>query len=243
MGNQNPDIALTINGLAVNAHSGITLVEAAWQAGVPQITSVGCMEGVCGSCRVMLRRGKEVTVGLACQTFVENGIEVVFLPPASAPQHHYEISDFNDGWDLNARFHKIFPEAARCRHCHGCNIACPKGIAAEHGVALAVAGRYREAGEAFFECIMCELCDAACPELIAPAHVGLFSRRVTAHLHLRPPNLISRLEELRQNKSETLPDRRSKDATPDNEIRHARPPVSERANASLSDFHVKEKDE
>ena len=60
-----------------------------------------------------------------------------------------------------------------------------------------------EAGEAFFECVMCELCDAACPELIAPAHVGLFSRRVTAHFHLRPPNLIHRLEELRQAKSGT----------------------------------------
>ena len=200
---QPPDVALTINGLAVNASAGVTLVEAAWHAGVPQITSVGCMEGVCGSCRVMLRRGKEVTVGLACQTFVESGIEVVFMPPASAPQHHYEISDLDDGWDLHARFHKIFPEASRCRHCHGCNIACPKGIAVENGVAQAAAGRYREAGETFFECIMCELCDSACPELIAPAHVGLFSRRVTAHFHLRPPNLINRLEELRQSKSKT----------------------------------------
>jgi hypothetical protein len=67
---------------------------------------------------------------------------------------------------------------------------------------------------------MCELCDAACPELIAPAHVGLFSRRVTAHLHLRPPNLIKRLEELRQDTPETA-----------------------RATDSLRDTHVKEKDE
>jgi len=197
-GGQQPDLALTINGLAVNAPAGMTLVEAAWHAGVPRITGVGCMEGVCGSCRVMLRRGKEVTVGLACQTFAESGIEVVFMPPASAPQHHYEIGDFKDGWDIHARFHKIFPEASRCRHCHGCDNSCPKGITVENGVALAAAGRYRDAGEAFFECVMCELCDVACPELIAPAHVGLFSRRITAHFHLRPPNLIHRLEELRQ---------------------------------------------
>ena len=191
-------VALTINGLAVDASTDMTLVEAAWHGGVPRVTNIGCMEGVCGSCRVMLRRGKEVSVGLACQTFVEDGIEVVFMPPASAPQHHYDIGDLKDGWDIHARFHKIFPEASRCRHCHGCVKACPKGIAVEDGVALAAAGRYREAGEAFFECVMCELCDAACPELIAPAHVGLFSRRVTAHFHLRPPNLIHRLEELRQ---------------------------------------------
>jgi ferredoxin len=192
------EVALKINGLAVNAPASMTIVEAAWHGGVPRVTGVGCLEGVCGSCRIMLRRGKQVTVGLACQTFVEPGIEVVFLPPASAPRHHYEIGDFKDAWDTQARFQKIFPEAARCRHCHGCVVSCPKGIAVEEGVALAAAGRFRDAGEAFFECIMCELCDVACPELIAPAHVGLFCRRVTAHFHLRPPNLIHRLEQQRQ---------------------------------------------
>jgi len=193
-----PEVALTINGLAVNAPTGTTIVEAAWHGGVPRVTSVGCLEGVCGSCRIMVRRDGKVTVGLACQTFVEPGIEVVFLPPASAPQHHYDIADFKDSWDIQARFHKIFPEAARCRHCHGCVVSCPKGIAVEEGVELAAAGRFHDAGETFFECIMCELCDVACPELIAPAHVGLFSRRITAHFHLRPPNLIQRLEEQRQ---------------------------------------------
>jgi succinate dehydrogenase/fumarate reductase-like Fe-S protein len=191
-------VALTINGVAVVAHAGATVVEAAWQGGVPKVTGVGCMEGVCGSCRIMLRKGKQVTVGLACQTFVENGIDVIFLPPASAPRHYYQLSEFNDSWDIHALFQDIFPEAARCRHCHGCVVSCPKGISVEEGVAQASAGRFRDSGETFFECVMCELCDGACPELIAPAHVGLFSRRVTAHFHLRPPNLIHRLEELRQ---------------------------------------------
>ncbi len=203
-GASQPEVALTINGLAITAPAEMTIVEAAWHGGVPRVTGAGCLEGVCGSCRIMLRRDKKVTVGLACQTFVEPGIEVVFLPPASAPRHHYEISDFKDGWDIQARFHKIFPEASRCRHCHGCVVSCPKGISVEEGVTLAAAGRFRDAGEAFFECIMCELCDVACPELIAPAHVGLFCRRVTAHFHLRPPNLIHRLEELRQHNQETL---------------------------------------
>lgn len=198
---QHQSVTLTINGLPVSADTGMTLVEAAWHAGVPRVTNVGCMEGVCGSCRTMLRRGKQVTVGLACQTFAEDGIEAVFLPPASAPQHHYDIDDFRDGWDINARFQEIFPEASRCRHCHGCDNACPKGIKVENGVAQAATGRYRDAGETFFECIMCELCDVACPELIAPAHVGLFSRRITAHFHLRPPNLINRLEELRKERA------------------------------------------
>lgn len=193
-------VTLTINGQSVIAHGGTTVVEAAWEGGVPRVTSIGCMEGVCGSCRIILKQGAKVSLGLACQTFVEEGLEVIFLPPQAAPRHHYELSDFKDGWDIHARFQEIFPEAARCRHCHGCNVSCPKDIKVEEGVAQASAGRFQAAGEIFFECVMCDLCDSACPEFIAPAHVGLFSRRVTAHFHLRPPNLINRLEELRQEK-------------------------------------------
>ncbi|HUW51688.1 MAG TPA: hypothetical protein VMV75_11805 [Sulfuricella sp.] len=191
-------VDLLINGVQVRAEPHMTIVEAAWAGGVPRVTGVGCLEGVCGSCRILLRRGPAVSVALACETFAEHGIEVLFLPAPAAARHQYELTDFKDGWDIQARFQEIFPEAARCRHCHGCVQSCPKGIAVEEGIALAAAGRFREAGEAFFECVMCELCDSACPEQIAPAHVGLFSRRITAFFHLRPPNLIHRLEELRQ---------------------------------------------
>jgi succinate dehydrogenase/fumarate reductase-like Fe-S protein len=192
------DFELTINGQRARAHAGMTVVEAAWQNGVPRVRGVGCLEGVCGSCRILLRHQGGVTVALACQTFVQPAMEVVFLPPQSAPRHHYDIDDFEDSWASQARFHEIFPEAARCRHCHGCVVSCPKGIRVEEAITLAATGRFRDAGEMFFECVMCELCDSACPEQIAPAHVGLFCRRVTAHFHLRPPNLIHRLEELRQ---------------------------------------------
>jgi succinate dehydrogenase/fumarate reductase-like Fe-S protein len=193
-------VSLTINGIAVQAHTGMTVVEAAWAGGVPRVHGAGCLEGVCGSCRVMLRRSGTVSVGLACQTFAEQDLEAVFLPAAPPPRHHYVIESFTDSWDVQARFHDIFPEAAHCRHCHGCVASCPKGIAVEDAVALAAAGRFAEAGEAFIECVMCDLCDGACPEQIAPAHVGLFCRRITAHFHLRPPNLIHRLEEMRQGK-------------------------------------------
>jgi len=193
-------VNLIINGGAIVATPSMTLVEAAWHGGVPRVTGVSCLESVCGSCRVMLRRGTEVTVNLACQTFVEDGIEAVFLPPQATPKHHYEIGEFNDSWNTLARFHEIFPEAAHCRHCHGCVRSCPKGIDVESAIDLAAAGHFRDAGEAFLECVMCELCDSACPEQIAPAHVGLFCRRVSAHYRLRPPNLIQRLEEQRKDR-------------------------------------------
>jgi ferredoxin len=195
-------IELLINGMPVRAEPQMTVIEAAWAGGVPRVTGVGCLEGVCGSCRILVRRGKDVGVALGCETFVEQGMEALFLPAPGTPRHQYQMSDLADGWDIQARFQEIFPEASRCRHCHGCVQSCPKGISVEEGVALAAAGRYREAGELFLECVMCELCDSACPEHIAPAHVGLFCRRSTAYFHLRPPNLIHRLEELKQEQSD-----------------------------------------
>jgi len=196
-------VELTINGVLIRATKGLTLIEAAWESGVPSFISAGCLEGVCGSCRIMLRRNKEVTVNLACQVFAENGLDVVFLPSPATAIHRYKIGELKDDWDTEAQFHQIFPESSNGRHCHGCVTSCPKGIVVEDGVLLAASGHFRDAGEVFFECIMCELCDASCPDLIAPSHVGLFSRRVTAHFHLRPPNLIHRLEELRQEKLPT----------------------------------------
>ncbi len=62
---------------------------------------------------------------------------------------------------------------------------------------LAAAGKYTEASNIFSDCIMCDLCMTGCPEQIAPNYVGLFARRVTAHFHSRPPNLIKRLEQIR----------------------------------------------
>jgi succinate dehydrogenase/fumarate reductase-like Fe-S protein len=194
-------VDLLINGIAVRADPQMTIVEAAWAGGVPRITSVGCLEGVCGSCRVLVKRGREVKVALACETFVEQGMEAVFLPAPATATRRYDLADLADGWDTQARFHEIFPEAIHCRHCSGCVNSCPKGIRVEEGVEMAAAGHFREAGAAFLECVMCELCDVACPENISPAHVGLFSRRITAHYYLRPPNLIQKLEDNRKDKS------------------------------------------
>lgn len=71
---------------------------------------------------------------------------------------------------------------------------------------LAAKGRFSEAGDLFIECVMCDLCMTACPEHISPNHVGLFSRRVTAYFHIRPSNLINRLETLRKGGLRVRPD-------------------------------------
>ena len=193
-------VTATINGKSITAPGDLSVIQALWHSGYPRIKSVGCLEGVCGSCRVFVRRheSSDITTELGCQVLIEQGMQVNFLGfPAEAAQH-YQLADIRNSWEVQSNFHTIFPEADQCRHCGGCNITCPVGIDVEHSVILASKGRFKEAGDLFTECVLCDLCQTACPESISPNHVGIFSRRVTAHLHLRPSNLINRLEKIRK---------------------------------------------
>ncbi|MFV2015140.1 MAG: ferredoxin, partial [Candidatus Heimdallarchaeota archaeon] len=165
-----------------------------------RIKSIGCLDGVCGSCRVLVRRKGEqdVTTELGCEVIIEEGMQVIFLTFPESTQQVYKLENIRNSWEVQANFHEIFPEAENCRHCGGCTQSCPKGISVERGVILAEKGRFKEAGDLFTECVLCDLCQSACPEHISPNYVGIFSRRVTAYLHIRPSNLINRLEKLRK---------------------------------------------
>lgn len=193
-------LQLKIDGHEITASNDSSIIQALWAAGYPRIKGVGCLEGVCGSCRVMLRRDQQsgVEMALGCQTLVEDGMEVMFLDFPTPSRHSYHLEPISSSWEVQSQFHEIFPEAEHCRKCGGCNAACPKGINIQKGVKLASNGNFREAGELFTECITCDLCMTGCPENIAPNRVGLFARRATAHFHGRPPNLIHRLEQIRR---------------------------------------------
>ncbi len=200
--NTNPSenvVSLTINGKSIVAPDSLSVIQALWHAGYPRVKGVGCLEGVCGSCRVMVRRADsdELRMELGCQLLIEEGMDVFFSVFDTPSHHFYQLSKISTSWDVQTEFHHIFPEAEKCRHCHGCNKACPKDIDVETGVDLAVKGRFRESGELFVECVMCNLCMTGCPEFIDPNHVGLFARRVTGYFHTRPSNLINQLEAIR----------------------------------------------
>ena len=142
--------------------------------------------------------------GKVMEVLIEEGMEVNFLVFPTPTHHTYDLSEIKNSWEVQAHFGRIFPEADHCRHCSGCTTSCPKGIDVEKGVELANRGQFREAGELFVECVMCNFCMTACPEFIAPNHVGIFARRVTAYFHIRPSNLINRLERLRKGELQIL---------------------------------------
>jgi len=202
------EVTLTINGNILSAPKTLSVIQALWHAGYPRIKGAGCLGGVCGSCRVMVRRkdSVELNMELGCQLLVEEGMDVFFLVFPTPTQHAYHLSEIKTSWNVQTDFNRIFPEAEKCRHCHGCNQACPKGIDVELGVELAAKGRFKESGELFVECVMCNLCMTGCPEFIDPNHVGLFSRRVTGYFHTRPSNLINRLEAIRTGELDVITD-------------------------------------
>jgi len=201
--NQSPSedvIDLTFDGNPIKSAPGMSLLQAWTGAGLPLTENVGCMgQGVCGACRVLLRRPGErlASTALACETLVEAGMQVSFIDhfPASR-SHAYDLHNLSDSWSAIEKIDQVFPEAKHCRHCGGCDRACPKGIEVQNMVNLAAAGHTDAAASLFDHCVMCNLCVAACPEHIAPAHLGQFVRRMTASITLRPADLISRLREI-----------------------------------------------
>ncbi len=197
-----PSLALTIDGHAIEASPGASLIQAWIAAGMPLTANVGCMgQGVCGACRVLVRREGDriATTALACETRAEAGMQVAFVDHFPARRSHaYDLRATTDSWQALASIDATFPEAKHCRHCGGCDAACPKAIEVQKAVTLAVEGRALAAGALFEHCVMCNLCVAACPEHIAPAHLGQFLRRMAASLTLRPGDLIQRLREIEE---------------------------------------------
>ncbi len=193
-------VDVVFDGHAIAAHPGVSLLQAWMAAGLPLTENVGCMgQGVCGACRVLVRRPGDRLAGtaLACETQVEAGMQISFLDhfPARRP-HRYVLENLTDSWSIAEQIDTVFPEARHCRHCGGCDSACPKGIPVQRMVNLAAEGQVFAAAELFDACVMCNLCVAACPEHIDPAHLGQFTRRMQAALTLRPADLMQRLRQI-----------------------------------------------
>ncbi|MDK4688777.1 4Fe-4S dicluster domain-containing protein [Kingella negevensis] len=191
---------LVIDGLEVEADKNDTIIQAYAKAGKAITANVGCMgQGVCGSCRCLVRKEGErsAETKLGCETKIEPGMQVSFLD-YFLPEHvhYYDVQSAGDGWNWLEEVDETFPEAKNCRHCGGCDTACPKGLQVQNGVAQVVAGDFSTAANTFDECVMCNLCTLACPENIRPNHVGLFARRMKAACTLRPVDLMRRLQEI-----------------------------------------------
>ena len=191
---------LVIDGKEIQAPANSSIIQALAHAGKAITANVGCMgQGVCGSCRCLVRKEGErkAETKLGCETKIEQGMQVSFIDyflPSHV--HRYDMDKVGDGWNWLEEVDENFPEAKNCRHCGGCDAACPKGLYVQDGVAQVVSGDFSAASDTFDECVMCNLCTLACPEHIRPNHLGLFARRMKTARTLRPVDLMRRLQEI-----------------------------------------------
>jgi ferredoxin len=203
-------VRLQVDGRPVTVAPSSSLVDALLTLGPAVGGGIGCMgQGVCGSCRALVRRpgSDEVATVLGCTTVVEPDLQVTFLGdlgPHRLPG--YDLAAPACTWDPASEVLGTFPEAVDCRHCGGCDEACPIGIAVESAVTRAVEGRPTATAAAFDDCVMCDLCTATCPEGITPNHLGLFARRLLNSTRLRPADLVLRLHQIEQGTMRIDPD-------------------------------------
>jgi succinate dehydrogenase/fumarate reductase-like Fe-S protein len=200
-------VTLTINGSVITVPKTLSVIEALWHAGFPHINGVGCLDGVCGSCQVLVKfpgNDNNYKWTLGCQLLVEDAMAVFFQPETIKYDHAYSLENMTASHDIAAQFQQLFPETQHCRHCHGCNQSCPKGIDVEQVVELANRHQFGQASQLFADCVMCNLCLSSCPEHIEPNLVGMFTRRLTGMTREIPRHLSTQIQAIKSGQLEVL---------------------------------------
>src|ERR1700751_4541338 len=106
-------VRLSIEGREIEAPANCSILQAFLHAGQTLVEGVGCMgQGVCGSCRIMVRRSgeQEVKTLLACEAMVEDGMQVAFIDYFTTQTRHvYRMEDLGDSWQALRTISDIFP--------------------------------------------------------------------------------------------------------------------------------------
>lgn len=170
-------IEIYIMGKKYKVPETLTIMDAMEYAGYHIKRGCGCRSGFCGACGTVFRIAgdKELKVGLACQTKVEDQMYLAQLPffPASKPT--YSLEELDSELDTISYY---FPEIFRCVGCNSCTKACPQGLNVMQYIAYAQRGDFEKCAEESFDCIACGLCASRCPANIIHYQVGLMVRRL-----------------------------------------------------------------
>jgi len=174
--------------------AGITVIQAAWHIGRDTTRGVGCLGGACGACPIsfLLPGSFYNQSGLACQTLVEEGMSITFLP-SDPPKK--QATPLPSGPPDAQHLFRYYRETRRCVSCGACSNVCPQGIDAMGGVRAAINGDLDAVSEKFTSCVVCGLCASVCGARIQPHRVGLYARRLVGAFGQKDaPQLLSRIE-------------------------------------------------
>ena len=194
--------AVYVMGNKYEVPQGLTILKALEYAGFEVKRGCGCRGGVCGACVTVYRHKDDYQLkfGLACQTVVEPGIQLVQLPYMPAHKAVYSIRNISPD---TKNIVKLYPELLRCMGCNTCTQSCPMDLEVMNYISAAIRGDLKTVVELSMECVMCGMCAARCPAELSPFNIALLIRRLYGkHVVPRSAQLADRLAEIKNGKFE-----------------------------------------
>jgi len=170
-------VRIYVMGREYKVPTGLTIMEAMEYAGYRFIRGCGCRGGFCGACATVYRMKGDykLTMDLACQKVVEDGMYLVQLPFTPAEKSLYDIKELSPSVNVLLEY---YPEIAKCVSCNTCTKACPQDLEVMDYVQAAIRGDFEEVAGLSFDCITCGLCAIRCPAEIVPYNMALLARRL-----------------------------------------------------------------
>jgi Fe-S oxidoreductase len=186
-----PTVEISLAGTTYCVPADYTILTAMEYCGFRIVRGCGCRGGFCGACATAYRLPDRFNLrfGLACQTKVEEGMQLVTLPFFPGHRGSFNMQSLEGPY---AALMTLYPEIGRCLGCNTCSKACPEGISTMDVVQNALRGNLRRAAEISFDCIMCGLCAVRCPAEITPYNIALFARRVHVVKDLGEPEYLGK---------------------------------------------------
>ena len=193
-------VNISIMGREYRVPAALTILQAMEFVGYTLIRGVGCRGGVCGACSAAYRLGNDYRLksGLACQTDVADGMQLVQLPCFPAGKAVYDLEATLPSETV---LQEKYPEIARCMGCNSCTLICPQKLDVMNYMSAALKGDIAKVAELSFECILCRLCTTRCPADQVQPHVAILARRIYGR-HIAPPSvhLAKRVSEIEAGK-------------------------------------------
>jgi succinate dehydrogenase/fumarate reductase-like Fe-S protein len=193
-------LTVYIMGREYEVPEGLTIMKAMEYAGYRLIRGCGCRGGFCGGCGTIIRKkdSYKLTVGLACQTVVEEGMQFAQIPyyPPHHPEYHIE-----DMQPTAEQVLKIYPEVFRCLSCNSCSKVCPQDLRVMDYVQASLRGDLAKAADLSFDCLSCGLCATRCPVEIVQYNIGTLAKRLySRYLAPQDEGLKKRVKEIEDDK-------------------------------------------
>ena len=177
---------------------GVTIMGAIELSGYRLVRGCGCRGGFCGACATVYRTpgDHQIKVGLACQTQIEEGMDIAILPYYPAQKILLDLKAQEDPVKV---LYRMYPEMFRCLGCSACTKICPQDLSVMDIIAEAQRGNLTAVAEMSFDCVMCGLCASRCLAQMVPYNIAMSARRLYAYTSLpRPDYVDTRISEIKQ---------------------------------------------